>query len=356
MRNKIYRAIIIPLLIIGIFFISSNEFHADYADEVIKLPAEASRYHSSFVSIKKQSGTEYAMQNLARLYPENPEAVLEFINVMVKYGKYSEYYHYFDEAGIPYSNTTTNSETVILQTQIQSQPASKTEFKVADITPYSAWATQDCNIRSGADTTYDKAGSLKQYEEVTVTGTASTGWFRITTSSGLEAYISNTLLTTEDPNSVTFSTTDDNGTVTEHTVEGENPEAVAEVVEKIKEGTLADGKEVEKVEEIIHEHSYASEVITEATCNRTGTMKYTCECGATYTEEIPMTEHNPGEWVVAKNSTLTSAGLEELACTNCGVVIESREIPANSTLLYGIIAGAVVLTVVVVTVMIKRRK
>ena len=344
MNNKIYRVAIVLLLIFGAIGVKNNEFHADPVFQ--------------YQAIRDQSGEDYAINNLIGLYQDGRYTtgdVQEIIDHEYKWGRISdESISKLQSAGIPVSAPgSSNASPSLAQTsQPTTQPAAKTEFTVTDVTPYPAWATQDCNIRSGADTTYDKSGSLKIHEKVTVTGNASTGWFRIITEAGQEAYVSNTLLTTEDPNSVSFSTVDDEGVVTDFTVEGENAEAVAEVVEKIKDGTLVGGVEVEKEEPEVHEHSYTSEVVTEATCTQTGTMKFTCECGDTYVEDIPMTEHTPGEWAVAKSATLTSPGLEELACTKCGTVIESREIPANSKLLYGIIGG-VVLVILIMVVVIK---
>lgn len=42
-----------------------------------------------------------------------------------------------------------------------------------------------------------------------------------------------------------------------------------------------------------HEHSYSATVTQNATCSSTGVKTYTCSCGnSSYTEEIPMTDHN----------------------------------------------------------------
>ena len=41
-----------------------------------------------------------------------------------------------------------------------------------------------------------------------------------------------------------------------------------------------------------HEHVYASEVTTQATCTTDGVRTYTCSCGDTYTEPIPAAGHN----------------------------------------------------------------
>ena len=41
-----------------------------------------------------------------------------------------------------------------------------------------------------------------------------------------------------------------------------------------------------------HEHTYTGEVSTQPTCTQEGEMTYTCTCGDSYTESIPMTAHN----------------------------------------------------------------
>ena len=53
-----------------------------------------------------------------------------------------------------------------------------------------------------------------------------------------------------------------------------------------------------------HGHSYTSKVTTAATCTTAGVKTYTCECGHTYTEEIPATGHTYVDGV----------------CTVCGAV------------------------------------
>lgn len=41
-----------------------------------------------------------------------------------------------------------------------------------------------------------------------------------------------------------------------------------------------------------HEHEYVSEITSEATCEKTGEITYRCSCGDSYTEEIPLKNHN----------------------------------------------------------------
>ena len=331
--KKITKAL---MVIVAALIISTSLFKAE--------TPEYNKFIGGFSGILKQSGEEYAINNTIKLYESgryDAETIGRAIKAYYEAGIISaESVAKIEAAGIPVgSSTTSETSSNNSNSTTVTETVTQTEFTVADVEPYTAWATKDCNIRSGADTTYDKIGSLKQYEQVTVTGQASTGWFRITTSDGTEAYISNTLLTTEDPTSVSFSTVTEEGTVTDYTVEGENAEAVAEVVEQIKEE--ADTSD----EEEAHEHSYTSEVTKEATCTEEGEITYTCECGDTYTETIAMTDHTEGEWEITKEATLISAGEQVKKCTVCGEVLETEVIPANTTMLYVIIGIAVLVAV-----------
>lgn len=44
-----------------------------------------------------------------------------------------------------------------------------------------------------------------------------------------------------------------------------------------------------------HKHNYTEEITKEATCTEEGEKTYTCDCGDSYTEKIPMTEHHYGD-------------------------------------------------------------
>ena len=121
-------------------------------------------------------------------------------------------------------------------TAAPAEPVTPEPFAVVDCEPYPGWAIKDVNLRSGASTQYDKVGGLSINEEVTVTGVASTGWLRITTKAGTEAYVSNNFITTENPNEVET-------TVEETTVE----ETTIEEAETVVEETTAE--EITSVEE-----------------------------------------------------------------------------------------------------------
>ncbi len=68
------------------------------------------------------------------------------------------------------------------------------------------YAKTSLNVRSGPSTDYDKIGRLDEGEEVTVTGVASTGWYRISYD-GSEGFVSNNYLLSEKPSAPTVTTT-----------------------------------------------------------------------------------------------------------------------------------------------------
>ena len=89
--------------------------------------------------------------------------------------------------------------------------------------------------------------------------------------------------------------------------------------------TIIDNTEIlaEKVE---HEHAYTSEVIAEATCEQSGIMRYTCECGDTYDEAIPAKGHDWGEWTTIKEPTEDEEGIQTRTCKNDPTHVEERKI------------------------------
>ena len=65
-------------------------------------------------------------------------------------------------------------------------------------------------------------------------------------------------------------------------------------------------------------HNYGDFVVTKpATCTEDGVKTYTCECGDSYTETIPATGHNYGDFVVTKSATCTEDGIKTKTCANC---------------------------------------
>ena len=146
--------------------------------------------------------------------------------------------------------------------------------------------------------------------------------------------------------------------------------------------------------EPVHEHNYHKEITTMPTCTETGEETYTCDCGDSYTEEIPAKGHDEGEWSTVVEPTCTTEGKKELRCTNCnelldeesipalghtpgdwevtkeadwihdgeqikkctecGEILETQAIPANHIPLY-IIGGAILLVIVVITIIVRKK-
>lgn len=63
-------------------------------------------------------------------------------------------------------------------------------------------------------------------------------------------------------------------------------------------------------------HHYESEVTVAPTCTREGVMTFACDCGASYTQSIPMTAHEYEATVTAP--TCTQQGSTTYVCKHCG--------------------------------------
>ncbi len=77
-----------------------------------------------------------------------------------------------------------------------------------------------------------------------------------------------------------------------------------------------------------HIHSYEQSVEIESTCTSTGVMECYCICGDSYTEEIPIVDHTPGEWETSVEPGCISEGTKVKKCTVCGGVAETEKIDA----------------------------
>ncbi len=75
--------------------------------------------------------------------------------------------------------------------------------------------------------------------------------------------------------------------------------------------------------EVPHEHKYTETSRTESTCVETGNVVYTCECGDTYTEELPLTSHTEGEKETIP-ATVDSEGKTVVRCRVCGEVLSEE--------------------------------
>ncbi|MGN1102255.1 MAG: dockerin type I repeat-containing protein, partial [Huintestinicola sp.] len=79
-----------------------------------------------------------------------------------------------------------------------------------------------------------------------------------------------------------------------------------------------------------HVHSYTKTITKAATCTTDGTEKYTCSCGASYTETIKATGHN-AVWVFTKYPSIYSTGLKHKECSKCHTSMSTNTTVAKAT-------------------------
>ena len=84
----------------------------------------------------------------------------------------------------------------------------------------------------------------------------------------------------------------------------------------------------EVIEKLPHIHDYAEEIERqEATCSTEGYVIYKCACGDTKQETTETTEHGEGTWEVITEATCTSKGSKVRKCNSCHAELETEEIP-----------------------------
>ena len=148
------------------------------------------------------------------------------------------------------SNTSSDSTDSTPVQQETPAPAPEPEaFTVEDMEETTMWTISEVNYRDGASTDYAKLGSLAKYDEVTVNGVASTGWYRFKLDGDQVAYVSNNYLTSEDPHDRELNIyNEETGTVDTYNFEDEEPEVIDEAIEEIKEEYKAKEPEVDEPE------------------------------------------------------------------------------------------------------------
>ena len=111
------------------------------------------------------------------------------------------------------------------------------------------------------------------------------------------------------------------GSIYYYAEKGNNYIKICEYINRNVTGTI----------KISHEHSYSGTVTSESTCTKKGSIKYTCDCGDSYTEEIPLKSHNEVT-DYGKAATCTEPGLTDgLHCSVCKkVLVAQSEIPKTN--------------------------
>ena len=69
---------------------------------------------------------------------------------------------------------------------------------------------------------------------------------------------------------------------------------------------------------IAHVHNYTAVVTKAATCAEEGVKTYTCSCGSSYTETVPVIAHSFGDYIYNDDATTEKDGTRTATCSVCG--------------------------------------
>ena len=69
---------------------------------------------------------------------------------------------------------------------------------------------------------------------------------------------------------------------------------------------------------IAHVHNYTAVVTKAATCAEEGVKTYTCSCGSSYTESVPVIAHSFGDYIYNDDATTEKDGTRTATCSVCG--------------------------------------
>ncbi len=69
---------------------------------------------------------------------------------------------------------------------------------------------------------------------------------------------------------------------------------------------------------IAHVHNYTAAVTKAATCAEEGGKTYTCSCGSSYTEAVPVIAHSFGDYIYNDDATTEKDGTKTATCSVCG--------------------------------------
>lgn len=278
MKKKLVRILILSALLISVTVVAAKTEHAaqnndstfiyNYYDELD--PQQQLQYEAAMAYLNAGMWDSYVKWMLnpgCRLPVDLKQAMIR--SAMNNHPELKAYADQFAAAGLYSGPATTpepakeeapKAETTTPAPQEQPKEEPKEEVKREEFTvtklDKTMWATNEVNTRDGATVSYNKVGSLKKYEEVHVTGKASTGWYRIDVN-GAEAYVSDKYLSEENPvtntevpeKSEKATETDTDNNVAAEEVSKENIKEDVNTEENIDVTEITE----EKTEEIIKE-------------------------------------------------------------------------------------------------------
>ena len=143
------------------------------------------------------------------MYYGMPDKYVEFIRanavskkvveIILSEGYYTEYYQEFKDAGLVSAEYELPKNSAKSASNDNAPAATPEPVTTEKCTEKVMWATGTVNVRENGSTSYKKVGSLKAGEQVTVTGTDSTGWYEIRLQDGTVGHVSDKYLTEDDP-------------------------------------------------------------------------------------------------------------------------------------------------------------
>ena len=175
--------------------------------------------------------------------------------ILLNEGYYTEHYQELKDLGylpegytLPSGNTSKSEKT---QPEAAATPEPVTTEKCTEKV---MWATGTVNVRENGSTSYKKVSSLKAGEQVTVTGTDSTGWYEIKMQDGTVGHVSDKYLTEDDPSvSATPIENSEDATPqtepTEETTTGAEPTEETATTPDVEEAEAVEAEEVNKTVE-----------------------------------------------------------------------------------------------------------
>lgn len=251
------------LIAVGLvaFLFSGNIVHAAMltGSDVSHLDPQTQMQVLDVDGVLKTGNVDTAYYLLSSFQGQVPQ---EYVQLWIDEGYFADY---IDEIqGLGYTVTAASSTPLASTESSTPTPTPEPEsFTVESYDPpKTMWAVSVVNCREGASTSYNKVDSLEQYEEVTVTGVASTGWFEIDRN-GSKAYVSNKYLTDVDPHDRTvYDYDEENHEMNAYEFTDTDPEVIDQVVASLEAEKATTTEVVEEtVTEVVPEST--EEVVEE---------------------------------------------------------------------------------------------
>ena len=197
-KRKIYGLAIVVLALsitLGSFFATENPYY----DDIYK------KYEASLNTQEQMQLEDF----VSYMYYGMPDKYVEFIRanavskkvveIILSEGYYTEYYQEFKDAGLVSAEYELPKNSAKSASNDNAPAATPEPVTTEKCTEKVMWATGTVNVRENGSTSYKKVGSLKAGEQVTVTGTDSTGWYEIRLQDGTVGHVSDKYLTEDDP-------------------------------------------------------------------------------------------------------------------------------------------------------------